>query len=699
MNITFKLLWNDAVAMTGGQHPEGQLGVPELTRWLALEGVVRTVVTTPEPGDRRYASLDRRASVRHRDDLQAVQAELAGVRGVTVLVHDDRCATEERRLRKRGVLPVPADRVAINERVCEGCGDCGEQSSCLSVQPVPTPFGRKTRIHQSSCAQDRTCLKGDCPSFLRVVPRAGAEAAPVRPGAADPPPVPDPVRRTPDDVLIRMPGVGGTGVVTVAAVLQMAAHLDGLHAAGLEQIGLARKGGPVVSDVRIGPDPVRGHPRAGTASVDVLLGLDLLGAGSSETLRTTDPARTVAVVASSYAPTAGMTTGAAPSSGSPAGPLRRIDAATRPGESLHVDALGLAERLFHDHMTANLLLLGAAYQHGCLPVSASAIELNGAAVATSVAAFRWGRAAAVDPDGVDRASRPAVRVPSAPGRTTEPHATEPDAAALHASALVREAGLPGRLGDLVAHRAAELVLFQDRACAARYVADVAAVARREGEAVPGSDAVARAYARGLHKLVAYKDEYEIARLHLDRTEAARIAAEFGPGARVEVLLQPPLLRALGLRRKLAFGPWIRPAFGVLHRMRRLRGTPLDPFGHTRVRRTERALPAEYRALVAEAMIHLRPGTLPQVVALAELPDVVRGYEEIKLRGVATFRERAAEGLRALATTTGGRAAAGAGRPLEPVPVLPGPGGPAADAGGPAAALVVRRTPGRHGRPA
>lgn len=685
VNITFKLLWNDAVAMTGGQHPEGQLAVPELTRWLALEGVVRTVVTTPEPGGRRYGSLDPRASVRHRDDLQAVQAELAGVKGVTVLLHDDRCATEERRMRKRGLLPVPVDRVAINERVCEGCGDCGEQSSCLSVQPVPTEFGRKTRIHQSSCAQDRTCLKGDCPSFLRVVPRTGAEAVPVRPGTADPPPVPEPVRRTPENVLIRMPGVGGTGVVTVAAVLQMAAHLDGLHAAGLEQIGLAQKGGPVVSDVRIGPDPVSGHPRAGTASVDVLLGLDLLGAASAETLRTTDPGRTVAVVASSYAPTAGMTTGAAPSSGSPAAPLRRIEAATRPGESLRVDALGLAERLFHDHMTANLLLLGAAYQHGCVPVSAAAIEraieLNGAAVATSIAAFRWGRAAAVDPDGVDRTSRPAAPAP-APARRP---ASSPEEADPYATGLAREAGLSGRLGDLVAHRAAELVRFQDRACAADYVADVAAVARREGEAVPGSDAVARAYARGLHKLVAYKDEYEIARLHLDRTEAARIEAEFGPGARVQVLLQPPLLRALGLRRKLAFGPWIRPAFAVLHRLRRLRGTPLDPFGHTRVRRTERALPGEYRALVGDALAALRPETLAQVVALAELPDVVRGYEEIKLRGVATFRERAAEGLRTLAAGADGPVAGGTAH-----------GGPAAGAAGP---LVVRRTPGRHGRPA
>lgn len=652
VHLTYKLLYNDAVAMTGGQHPEGQLSIPDLTRWLALEGVARVVVTTPEPHDYRGVALDPIAAVRHRDGLQDAQAELAATPGVTVLIHDDRCATEERRLRKRGVLPEPAERIAINERVCEGCGDCGDASTCLSVEPVESPFGRKTRIHQSSCTQDRSCLKGDCPSFLTVTPAAGALKERPRPGLADPPvALPVPVRRVPDDVLIRMPGVGGTGVVTVSQILQMAAHLDGLHAAGLEQIGLAQKGGPVLSDVRIGPAPIAGQLRATAGRTDLLLGLDLLGAAAAPTLETCDPARTVAVVSTARVPTAGMVTDPSVRMPSSRGPLGRIDAATRAEDGLRIDALALADALFLDHMPANLLLLGAAFQHGCVPVAADAIErairLNGAAVDVSLAAFRWGRAAAEDLDVVETAAGLRRAVTPTAGSMVPATASLSDPRVV---ALVADAGLKGRLADLVVHRAGELALFQDRRCAERYVADVAAVARRE-QAATGGDRVARAYAVGLHKLTAYKDEYEIARLHLDATEKERVDAEFGPGARVRIMLQPPLLRALGVERKIACGPWIRPAFGVLRRLRRLRGTPLDPFAHTEVRRVERALPGEYRALVAAALEHLRPETAAQVVALAELPDVVRGYEDIKLAGVATYRERAAAGLRALETTS------------------------------------------------
>jgi indolepyruvate ferredoxin oxidoreductase len=649
VSITYRLLWNDAVAMTGGQHPEGQLPLTALTRWLALEGVRRVVVTTPEPEARRRDDLHPVASVRHRDDLAAVQAELAAVPGVTVLVHDDRCATEERRLRRRGALPTPAERIAVNERVCEGCGDCGDQSTCLSVRPVDTPFGRKTRIHQSSCNQDRSCLQGTCPSFLTVVPRPGV--APALRGLGDPPPVdlPDPLRRVPDDVLIRMPGVGGTGVVTVSQVLQTAAVMDGLHAAGLEQTGLAQKGGPVVSDVRLGSTPIVGQLRASAGRVDVLLGLDLLGAAGDAALAACDPERTVAVVSTTRTPTAAMVTDPSVRMPSVRGPLARIDAATRAPDGLRLDAEALAVALFRDHMPANLVLLGAAYQHGCLPLSAAAVEralrLNGVAVDVGIAAFRWGRAATVDPDAVRRAAGlDDAAGPGRPGPLPEvPADATPDP---RVAALVADAGLGGRLGALVVHRGTELVAFQDLACARRYIADVAAVAEREA-ATTGGDRVARAYAVGLHRLVATKDEYEIARLHLDPAERARVEREFGPGARVRIMLQPPILGALGLRRKIACGPWIRPVFRVLHRLRRLRGTPLDPFGRTAVRRVERALPGEYRTLVGAALEHLRPETVAQVVALAELPDAVRGYEHVKLQNVARFRERAEEGLRAL----------------------------------------------------
>jgi indolepyruvate ferredoxin oxidoreductase len=630
VDITYKLLYNDAVAMTGGQDAEGRMQVPQLTRWLALEGVRRIVVTTPEPHRYRGVRLDPIASVRHRDALPEVQRALAAVPGVTVLIHDDRCATEKRRLRKRGTLEAPGERVWINERVCEGCGDCGERSTCLSVLPVETEFGRKTQIHQSSCNQDFTCLKGDCPSFLLVTPSEGAGAKPTPP--APPAELPEPVARVPREVLIRMPGVGGTGVVTVSAILQMAAHLDGRHTAGLEQIGLAQKGGPVISDIRIADEPIAGQLRASAAAADVLLGFDLLGAAAPGTLAVADAERTVAVVNTAETATAGMVTDTAVGFPPARIPRRRVEAATRAGEAVFLDAEQLAERLFGDHMPANMLLVGAAFQHGCLPIGAAAIEraieLNGAAVATNLAAFRWGRAMIADPAAVERAANPPAPAPPAPdARTRE---------------LLAAAPAEGELRRLLERRVPELIAYQDLAYARRYVEEalrVAAVARERAGAA--GDGVAEAYARGLFKLMAYKDEYEVARLHLDAAERARREAELGAGAKVRILLHPPLLRALGLRRKLPLGPWAFPLLRGLARMRRLRGTRLDPFGYAQVRRVERELVGEYAALVARALERLEEATAARVAEIAELPDLVRGYEEIKLENVERMRARAA----------------------------------------------------------
>jgi indolepyruvate ferredoxin oxidoreductase len=624
--ITYKLLYNDAIAMTGGQRAPGRLDVPDLTRWLALEGVEQIVVTTPEPERYRDVALDPIATVRHRDELQEAQRELAAVDGVTVLIHDDRCATEKRRLRKRGKLDAPAERVWINERVCEGCGDCGEQSSCLSVQPVETEFGRKTQIHQSSCNQDFTCLKGDCPSFLLVTPNGGASK---RRAPEVPVELPDPQPRVPRDAVVRMPGVGGTGVVTVSAILQMAAHLDGRFAAGLEQIGLAQKGGPVISDVRIADAPVEGQVRAAVASVDALLVFDVLAGAAPATLATADPARTVAVVNTAAVPTAHMVVD--PSAPLPTSrpAIRRIEAATR--ETAFVDAEGLAERLFADHMPANMLLVGAAFQHGCLPVSAAAIEraieLNGTAVETNLAAFRWGRAWIADPNAVRAA--------------LAPHGIEPAEPDAGAAAIVDRVGAEGELRRLLEVRVPELIAYQDEAYARRYADDVARVLAVE-RAGTGGTQIAEAYARGLFKLLAYKDEYEVARLHLDAAERARREDAFGEDAKVRILLHPPLLRAMGLERKLGLGPWVLPLLRGLRASRRLRGTALDPFGRAHVRRVERELIGEYRALVDRALAGLDAGNANVVRELAELPDVIRGYEEVKLRNVERFRARARE---------------------------------------------------------
>ncbi|MFI7455610.1 indolepyruvate ferredoxin oxidoreductase family protein [Nonomuraea sp. NPDC049714] len=617
VRITYKLLYNDAVAMTGGQRAEGRLDVPALTRALEVEGVRRIIVTTPEPETYRGVRLAEIATVRHRDDLAEAERDLAALDGVTVLIHDDRCAAEERRLRKRGKLPTPVAKVVVNERVCEGCGDCGEKSTCLSVQPVETEFGRKTRIHQASCNTDLSCLKGDCPSFLLVEPGTRqARPVPELPRELTVA-LPEPVSRVGgESVLIRMPGIGGTGVVTVSQILQMAAHLDGLHAAGLEQTGLAQKGGPVVSDVRVSRRPVDGSVRASRGTADVLIGFDVLGAAADGNLAVASPGRTVAVVNTSIVPTAAMVTGRAALPGSPADAIVRVESATRSGENLYLDAHGLSEALFADHMPANMLLVGAAYQHGCLPISADAIErairLNQAAVERNLAAFRWGRAAVVDLAAVLSSAAPAP--------------------------AHRE---PAGLEETVALRVADLTGYQNAAYARTYaeeVSHVTAVATSRAGQEAG-ERIALAYARSLHRLMAYKDEYEVARLHLDPQEKAVREREFGADAVVSVLLHPPVLRALGMKRKIK----LRRSAGVLFRglraARVLRGTALDVFGYAGVRRVERALITEYREVMRDALVRLDPDTADAVGSLASLPEMIRGYEDIKLARVAEWREQ------------------------------------------------------------
>jgi indolepyruvate ferredoxin oxidoreductase len=631
VNITYRLLYNDAVAMTGGQQPAGNLPIPDLVRELAIEGVKRVIIATPEPERYRGVTLDAIATVRHRDDLERSQRELAAVEGVTVLLYDDRCATEKRRLRKRGKLEAPAHRAWINERVCEGCGDCGDVSSCVSVQPVETPFGRKTQIHQGSCNQDMSCLDGDCPSFLLVTPdpdrRREVPTAPA--GLAEPAP------RVGEDVLIRMPGVGGTGVVTISAILQMAAHLHGKHAAGLEQTGLAQKGGPVISDLRIATEPITGQIRASHRSADVLIGFDLLAAAAPETLAVLDPERTVAVLNTDVTPTAAMVTDVHAPRPDARRLVRRVRRAARGADMVVLDAARVSERLFGDHMPANMLLVGAAYQQGCIPIAADAIEraieLNGAAVELNRAAFRWGRTAVADPARLDAAlASPAVTAPAT-------------ASTGAANEILADVDVPATVRAELERLVPELVSYQDADYARRYAREVEAVAATERARTADRQApITTTYARGLFKLMAYKDEYEVARLHLDAIEQAKLSDQFGAGAKVQVLVHPPLLRALGLKRKLRLRRSAKPLFTALRAGRKVRGTRLDPFGYAHVRRIERALINDYRSLVARALERLTPDTAALVVELVGAPDIVRGYEQIKLRNIARMRERADE---------------------------------------------------------
>jgi indolepyruvate ferredoxin oxidoreductase len=631
VNITFKLLYNEHVAMTGGQAIEGLLSVPDLTRWLELEGVRRVIVTADDTSRYKGVRLAPIADLRERGELLAAQQELAEVGGVTVLIHDQECAAERRRARKRGTQPEPAERVWINERVCEGCGDCGKKSSCLSVVPVETEFGRKTQIHQASCNKDFSCLEGDCPSFLTVVPgKTARHETPALEVA-----LPEPRRlMSDDDFAVRMMGIGGTGVVTVNQVLGMAALVDGLHVSGLDQTGLSQKGGPVTSDLRISRRPLAAASKAPAGSIDLYLGFDLLGAASEQNLVTAAPDRTVAVVSTSAVPTGRMVVDPSERFPELAGQLDRIDAATRAEHNLYLDAQRLSERLFGDHMMTNTLALGAAYQRGLLPVSREALEraiaLNGAAVEKNLAAFAWGRAVVAAPDAVEAATRPPES--AVPARELSDAERELVTLAVN--------GDRGELRRLVEVRVPELVAYQDEAYARRYAELVRRVHVAEQERTPGHAELAEAVARQLFKLMAYKDEYEVARLQLDAAEQAKLHAEFGEDAKVWFNLHPPLLRAMGLDHKLKLGSWFAPSLRALRRMRRLRGTKLDPFGRAEVRRAERELIGEYEGMIDDALRRLRADNHAAAVELLELPDVIRGYEEIKLRTVVLFRKRA-----------------------------------------------------------
>jgi indolepyruvate ferredoxin oxidoreductase len=606
VNITFKLLYNSTVAMTGGQDPAGGLALDQVTRLLLTEGVAKVVVTTEDKRRLRGRRLPAGVEVHERGDVVALQRELARVPGVTVLVHDQECAAEKRRKRKRGLVETPKTRVVINERICEGCGDCGEKSNCMSVHPVDTEFGRKTRIHQSSCNVDYACLAGDCPSFVSVTPgktRPAKGSAPDLDAELPVPPAYD------GDFAMRITGIGGTGVVTVAQIIATAAVIDGRAVRTLDQTGLAQKGGAVVSDLKITATPVEAAPKVSAGACDLYLVCDSLVGTDPANLTAASPDRTVAVLSTTAVPTGRMVVDTGiefPALGAIRGALDSAVART-----VSLDAGQLAAELFASEQYANMILVGAAFQLGRLPVSAAALEqaitLNGASVATNIQAFRRGRQAVADPDALRQAI----------------HVTAPD--------------VPADLATLVTRRTAELQSYQDTAYAREYAEFVARTRAAEDAATPGATDLTEAVATNLYKLMAYKDEYEVARLILDETFDAKVRTEFGPDATYKVRLHPPMLRALGLRRKIALGRHWRPVFRLLHAMRRLRGTRLDVFGYHPVRRLERQLVTEYRHEIEQLLPHLTPHTAATAAKLAALPDMVRGYEQIKVANVHAYR--------------------------------------------------------------
>ncbi|WP_309681313.1 indolepyruvate ferredoxin oxidoreductase family protein, partial [Polaromonas sp.] len=643
VNITYKILYNDAVAMTGGQQvgerPEGH-SVAQIAHSLRAEGVVKLVVVTDDP--QKYhgrthtqASSAARAShaellndlppgieVFHRDELDRLQREFRELKGTSAIIYDQTCATEKRRRRKRGTLATPDKTVVINELVCEGCGDCSVQSNCLSVEPVETEFGRKRRINQNSCNKDYSCVKGFCPSFVTV--EGGQLKKPKKEKKGDLaslPPVPEPVLPVAENAWgIVVGGVGGTGVITIGQLLGMAAHLEGKGVVTQDAGGLAQKGGATWSHIQIANRVEAIYTtKVDTAKADLVIGCDPIVAANKYTLAVMQPGRTYVAMNSHGTPTAAFVTN--PNWQFPAANCESaVTAAVGAGLMDSFDAEQVAVQMIGDSIYTNPLMLGFCWQKGRVPLSHAAlmraIELNGVQVDNNKAAFEWGRRCAHDLAAVQ---------------------------ALFKAAQVIQFVKKPSLTEMLGKRVDFLTAYQNAAYASSYQVFVEKV--RVAEAPLGKTTLTEAVARYLFKLMAYKDEYEVARLHTDASFHARINAMFEGDFKLNYHLAPPLIAAKndqGELQKRPFGPWMLTGFKLLAKLKGLRGTPLDIFGRTEERKMERALIGEYRASIEEVLTGLNAGNHALAVDIARIPELIRGYGHVKERHLKTARPQWAE---------------------------------------------------------
>lgn len=611
VNMTFRILFNDAVAMTGGQPVDGPLSPGDVTRQVLAEGVVRCVIVTDDPG--RYGASSGLApgvTVHHRDTYDQVQRELRKIPGVTVIVYEQTCAAEKRRRRKRGKFPNPAKRMFINTDVCEGCGDCSVQSNCVSVWPKETELGRKREIDQSNCNKDYSCVKGFCPSFITVLdaePRKPKKAT-LGDGLYDGLPTPR-IAALDGAFNIMVSGIGGTGVVTVGALLAMAAHLEGKACSVFDMTGLSQKNGAVYSHVRIAAGNADiGAQKLGLGEADLALAFDMVAALSKEPAITLSTERTEVVANLGLTPTPAFQRN--PDLRLESDPL--VDRLSAAGRKLHgVDATGLGLALLGDTIAANLFLLGYASQLGLLPVTPEAIEraveINGVSIDFNKTAFALGRLQAARPETI--------------------------AALLEQGSKQEKFKLLSSLPEIVAHRSDLLTQYQNAAWAQRYRQLVTRVAQAEAAVMPGSDALAIAVARNFAKLMSYKDEYEVARLHASPEFQTRLREAFEDGANYRYNLAPPLFArrdpVTGHLVKREFGSWMLGVFKVLARMKGLRGTVLDIFGYTAERKMERRLIDAYEAELESLIKALSADNHPVAVEIAELPAQIRGYGHVK----------------------------------------------------------------------
>ncbi|OZI53326.1 pyruvate ferredoxin oxidoreductase [Bordetella genomosp. 4] len=641
-NITYKILFNDAVAMTGGQPVDGPISVPQICQQLRGENVARIVVTTDEPDKYRGVELPAGVTVHHRRELDALQRELRETKGVTVLIHDQTCAAEKRRRRKKQQFPDPARRLLINSAVCEGCGDCGTQSNCLSIVPMETPYGRKRAIDQSSCNKDYSCAEGFCPSFVSVMggklrkqaaPRenpatatAGNGTSNARATAAawhqDAAALPMPsIETLTQPYRLLVAGMGGTGVITIGAIVSMAAHLQGLSASVLDLTGLAQKGGTVISHIRLAPAHAANGPvRLDWQQADAAILCDPVAATAPDALGALRHAHTQTVVNTYVAPVSEFTRD--PDAAlRPDALLAKIQHAVGASHTAALDAHHAAQTLFGDSILSNMFMLGYAWQRNHVPLSHAAlvraIELNGVSVQANREAFEAGRLAAHNPKALAAALRPA-------GQVVQLH-------------------IPESFERMVSRRVRDLTAYQDAEYARQYQQLVERVAQREREVAPSSRSprLAIAVARNLFKLMAYKDEYEVARLYTDGTFQQQLREQFEGDYTLRFHMAPPLLARkdphTGIPRKISLGPATMTVMKVLARCKRVRGTWLDLFGRSEERRMERELIAQYRQTVDILLEHLSPANLTQAAKIAALPDQIRGFGHVKIANVAQYR--------------------------------------------------------------
>ncbi|QAY95653.1 indolepyruvate ferredoxin oxidoreductase [Methylovirgula ligni] len=618
-NITFKILFNDAVAMTGGQQLEGGLTVDKIVRQVAAEGAHQIVVVTDDLQKyQNLANWPRDVEVRLRDELDAVQRELAVVAGTTVLVYDQTCAAEKRRRRKRGEFPDPDKRVFINDLVCEGCGDCGKVSNCVSLQPLETEFGRKRVIDQASCNKDFSCLEGFCPAMVTVHGAKLKVAGMKSPEADDFPPLPQPAIPQLGDkpFAILITGVGGTGVVTIGAFLAMAAHLEGKICGSTDMAGLAQKGGAVQSHIKIAARPEQIHAIGiGAGGADLIIGCDLVVSGTAKALAAIRPGETGVVINTAETYPGDFTRD--PDFTLPVAAIKQAIQKAAANRAAFCDATSLATALVGTSVAANIFLVGFAWQRGLLPLSEEAlmraIEIVGESVEMNKRAFLWGRREAFAPDRVAALLAPAHDPAS--------------------SRVISET-----FAEKFARRQAFLTVYQNRAYAENYAAQVERIAEIERRMAPGEMRLAVAVAKSLFKLMAVKDEYEVARLYSDGTFTRSIAAAFEGDIRITFHLAPPIFaRKPGTVRKWAFGPAMMRLFKILRPLKVLRGTPLDFFGWSSERRLERELRADYEKLLDEIAAKLTPENYESAVALAALPEKIRGFGHVKLQSVEVAR--------------------------------------------------------------